>query len=189
MLGPTIAQILIVGIIATVISHLYLSGNEYTDITGGWVSLVWPQYSATMSQRAPVLTHATTYLQAEMPETGAATTWSGCFGPDNAVNLTGVTKIRVKLSAYLSAVDSGGIQQIFLFATQIDPPVNWGQSSVYAALALAHAHTLGTAETLTDVTYDLNVSLTGNYWVYVGLVWTKQTALSWVRVSEVDRIY
>ena len=40
-----------------------------------------------------------------------------------------------------------------------------------------------------EAEYDLNISLTGNYWIYVGLAWSRQSAASWVRVSEVNRIY
>lgn len=189
MLTITLAQILIV--MAATYLWLYLNGDEYTTITGGWVSQAWSGVAASWAATAPSLTKETATLLIYLTNVNT-TAKSGVVGITDLVDLSAVSTIRVTLpSATFSAINtpgSGREQKMWLFVSDVTTG-DWLGSGVYDALSLVHSHTAGTTESLTNVSYTLDVSaLTGSYRVYLGFEWAYQTGISTIRVSSVEMI-
>lgn len=191
MLTPMLAQILIM--VSVTYLWLYLNGNEYTAITGGWVATAWSVSPSTVTATAPGLSKQPTYMICTLSGINQPAR-SGVVNAANAIDLSAVSKIRVTLSAslaprYSSAV---GFQRIYLIAASAMSG-NWPSTTPSAAgvIAMVHEHYYQTTtETLTDVVYELDVSglPDGSYYVDAGFVWAYQSANSTVRIKSVEML-
>lgn len=191
MLIPMLARIIIA--LSVTYLWLYLSGNEYTAITGGWVSQAWSGVNASWIAKDPTLPKQTTYMSTYMSDVNVSTR-SGVVRTTNLVDLSAVNTIRITLSGTLAGKDVGGTayQEIYLFVAN-QTTGDWISPSVYDALALVKEHypaSLNAIETLNSVSYTLDVSGVpdGNYYVCLGLAWAYQSGASTLRIEAVEMI-
>lgn len=197
MLTPMLAQILIM--VSVTYLWLYLNGNEYTVITGGWMAQAWAGASG-WTARLPGLSKGESSMGVVLTDpTPDVSTYSGVVRVTNAIDLSAVSRIRVTLSASLSGPIQGqnGGQTIYLMATAAtsgDWP--WSGPSAAGVLANVHNHTsYGTqqippSEILSDVQYELDVSglPDGSYYACVGFLWYKQYTFSSITIKSVEML-
>lgn len=188
MLITSIAQILIA--LSVTFLWLYLNGDEFTTLTGGWVSQAWSGFASAYTATLPGFSSGASYLGITLPGVDVAAR-SGVVRVSNLIDLSAISTIRVTLSANLPGQYSGRtvVQKLYLFATDLTTG-DWLSPSVYDALSLVHTHTNTQAtETLTDVQYTLDVSaLTGSYRVCLGFEWEYQREQAFISVSAVEML-
>lgn len=134
---------------------LYDAGNEYTDITGGWVAQAWKdqyglEYPAT--GKAPSITRGSTKMTVKLSQSRSGKYESGAAATSQAIDLTNFSKLQF--------TGSSNETEEFLCWFGVLPE---GETDMEKAAANMDIKT-------SNKTYTLDISkLSGRYYIFLGL--------------------
>lgn len=133
--------------------YLYDSGNEYSSITGGWMTGdASPRWESGWAGSALTMVRDEAYLKGSANGNGV----NGTFRPTNAIDLTSYSTLIV--DAYASTGNSKA-QFILIYSPSNIP-------TLYTSAPIHHSLTLGSRKTASiDVS-----SLSGEYYIACGVV-------------------
>jgi len=166
---------------------LFLAGNEFTVYSGGWVPQAWSGNAAIWNQALPDCVNTGTVLRILMGNI-YMTGQSGVVRPNNAIDLTHVSTIRMRMTYSLADLETAdnGYQRIYMF-TSSDTSGNWTSDNTAISLKVEHGGDGVLAASNVDFTLDVT-SLTGLHYICAGYVWRYQTSASTVDIVEVELI-
>jgi len=142
-------------------TYLYSRGNEYTDLTGGWVCQEkrGSKYSDTLA----TLTNTTAGLKVV-----CAAQRSGIIRCSNKINLTDVKTITFTVS--------GTFEGVFLYVLSDLTLTDYSPVNIAASLSVGDSNA---------GTYSLSIDLTGLYYVGIGISTSYGKATTTTYIEEV----
>lgn len=167
--------------------YLYLSGNEYTATTGGWMAQAWSGNSSLWTAYLLQLTKYPTYLRISIGH-GDYLSRSGVVRTTNKIDLTAATFVNVTLSGGLTGKNDYQPTRVLLYLfVNSTTTGNWAVDTVAARTLLIDHNPTSTASTLVpSTTYSLDVSaLTGTFYVCLGLTTIAELNPSYFDIGEV----
>ena len=124
--------------------YLYLAGNEYTNITGGWIEDSWRFFNNTQAAK-PTVTRHEEYIEIIQNNR------DGCLRTTNKIDLTSYKKVYMRCSI-------SGLDGIVSLTASSDPVDNHMQS-----VASANFSNNGT-----EISFDIS-NVVGSYYFCVGI--------------------